>query len=1389
MRKAVTFLFFLSISLWSFSQSSSLNPDFIRYMNDLHAGRIHQTDGQGHYLGLVPPLKRNYTSPSRYRHPLNVMGTFPTVYDMRTLGLVTSVKDQGGCGSCWTFGTFGSMESHWKVMGFSDYDLSENNLKDCSGFDLGPCDGGNSWMSVSYLTRFSGDYLETQDPYLDSPEACLNLGNTQTSFEFDERFLPNNIDLIKQTLMTYGATYTAFYWDGAYFNGSNNTYYYTGTTVANHAVTIVGWNDTITTAGGQGAWIIKNSWGTGWGENGYFYISYNDSQINSEASYYPNRYRMSTTFTQYNYAPLGEVIDTGFASPTAYAVVKFVSTSAYPVIRISSWVASGNGTMDLKVYSNFNGTTFSGLLDSVTNISTPLNGFYSVDLPVPLIIPVGNSFYIEARYYTPGYNLPIPVESVQANWSSGAVILSGVGWISPDGNTWTAIGSNTSAPYNLCILAYAANEPGAPVTTAGSVTACPGNTITVPVTVTNFTNITGLSLRLDYDASMLTFASFSNVNAVLTGLTVADSLVSGTTHMLMLHWQGTSAQTITSGGLVANLQFNYIAGSPVLSFNNIADYGWDCRYFDAQRSPLFDNPTATYYVNSQVTLATPPTPPITGPVSVCENTSGNVYATQAGMSNYLWNVSPGGTITAGGTTTSNTATILWNTSGSRWVSVNYTNSNGCTASTATVYPVTVNPLPVPSIMGNSSVCVGTTGVVYTTEPGMSTYTWGVSVGGTITAGGTTTSNTVTITWHTAGTQSVSVNYTAPSGCKAPFPVTYLVTVNPLPLPTLTGPATVCAGTTGNVYTTEAGKNNYNWFVSPGGTITAGGTPSSSTVTVTWNITGPQLVTVNYANTFGCTATTPASFPVGVNSLPLPSLTGPSSMCAGTSGNTYTTEPGMTNYVWTVTPGGTITAGGSSTSNTITVTWNTGGAQHVSVNYNNSIGCHAISPTTFNVTVNALPVPAISGSSGLCPGNTGTYTTASGKTNYTWTASAGATITAGGGTANNSITVKWTALGSQWVRVIYTDPDGCRALTYTQFNIIVSNLLTPVITGPNTLCQGSAGAVYTTQPGMTGYTWTISTGGVITAGTGTNAITVTWTGSGAQWVRVNYANGGGCTAPSPTQFNVTLTAAPVPPITGTFSLCANTTAAYSTTAGMHNYVWAVSSGGTITSGQGTKQVNVHWSIAGANTISVIFSVSSGCPVPYPTVKTVTVNTIPLPTIAGPTTPCVGTYVYYSTEAGMTNYTWALGGSGGIIYSGFNSRQISVKWVLAGAKTVSVNYTSPSGCRSLLSTVLSVNAVNCPDTLVAGIDTIPSAGFSIFPNPNDGRFTALIQCECKDNCSLDVFNMMGVKVFEIPSLNIESRMEVPIDLQILPDGIYIVIFQTSDQNIVRKIVINK
>jgi C1A family cysteine protease len=75
----------------------------------------------------------------------------PPSYDLRTLGLVTSVKDQGNCGSCWAFGTYASLESSILKVGGGSQDFSENHLKNYHGFDWGPCDGGNDLISLAYL--------------------------------------------------------------------------------------------------------------------------------------------------------------------------------------------------------------------------------------------------------------------------------------------------------------------------------------------------------------------------------------------------------------------------------------------------------------------------------------------------------------------------------------------------------------------------------------------------------------------------------------------------------------------------------------------------------------------------------------------------------------------------------------------------------------------------------------------------------------------------------------------------------------------------------------------------------------------------------------------------------------------------------------------------------------------------------------------------------------------------------------------------------------------------------------------------------------------------------------------------------------------------------------
>jgi hypothetical protein len=133
-------------------------------------------------------------------------------------------------------------------------------------------------------------------------------------------------------------------------------------------------------------------------------------------------------------------------------------------------------------------------------------------------------------------------------------------------------------------------------------------------------------------------------------------------------------------------------------------------------------------------------------------------------------------------------------------------------------------------------------------------------------------------------------------------------------------------------------------------ITSGGTSSSNTVTLKYLTPGSKSVTVNYTSN-GCTAATAkSSTATVVNALPVPVITGPAAPCVNSTGNVYSTAAGMTNYIWVVSAGGTITSGGGSSNNTVTVTWNTASAQTVSVNYTNSNSCTAAAPIVYNVTV-------------------------------------------------------------------------------------------------------------------------------------------------------------------------------------------------------------------------------------------------------------------------------------------------------------------------------------------------------------------------------------------------------------------------------------------------------
>ena len=241
------------------------------------------------------------------------------------------------------------------------------------------------------------------------------------------------------------------------------------------------------------------------------------------------------------------------------------------------------------------------------------------------------------------------------------------------------------------------------------------------------------------------------------------------------------------------------------------------------------------------------------------------------------------------------------------VSLTVTNSNGCSN---TIYKtITISPLPVPSISGAAAACANTTDNVYTTEVGMTNYLWSVSSGATVTGGGGTGDNSVTVTWNLSGAKMVTINYTNTAGCSAASPTVKSITVYQLPTAIITpnGPTTFCQGN--SVILTASAANYYVW------------SDDETTQSITGTTPGSYTVTCTDGN--GCSAT---SAPTVVEVLPLPGIpeipTGPDTVDIETTiSSIYNTAgaPSTSSYAWELNPenagsiSGTLTTG--------TVAWN------------------------------------------------------------------------------------------------------------------------------------------------------------------------------------------------------------------------------------------------------------------------------------------------------------------------------------------------------------------------------------------------------------------------------------------------------------------------------------
>ena len=415
----------------------------------------------GHGLG-VRPTPQDFSYARGMQVPsVSVRAMLPATYDLRALGRVTSVKDQGLYGTCWAFAACGSLESC--LLPGETRDFSEDNMVLVSGFDLPGSlydAGGQDLMSTAYLVRWGGPVYESDDAYGDgtTPPGLTPRKHVQEVDWIPPRGSALDNDNIKHAVMQYGGVSGGMYMSAgvSYFNDATDAYYYTGAGTVNHGILIVGWDDDYAAANfagtppGNGAFIVKNSYGTGWGSGGYFHVSYYDTRFARDdlLAVFRNAESTSNYAGVYQHDPLGLVGTAGFSSSTGWFANVYTAQATASLSAVGFYTVVPGASYE--VY------TGSSLATKALRTSGTLAymGYHTVTLPSPVTLASGQQFAVAVKMTTPGYSAPIAVEYPEAGYSGAATAQAGQSYVSPTGTVWSDLTSAWNAEANVCLKAY-----------------------------------------------------------------------------------------------------------------------------------------------------------------------------------------------------------------------------------------------------------------------------------------------------------------------------------------------------------------------------------------------------------------------------------------------------------------------------------------------------------------------------------------------------------------------------------------------------------------------------------------------------------------------------------------------------------------------------------------------------------------------------------------------------------------------------------------------------------------------------------------------------------------------------------------------------------------------
>ena len=385
-------------------------------------------------------------------------GTLPARYNLAENGFVTDVKNQQDSGNCWAFAALASLETCVLKASNKTFNFSVENMKNliemysAYGWKMETNEGGYNGMPMGYLASWLGPVNATLDPFDDKVTLSPLLDSEmhiQNIYVLPARTSYTDNDAIKEAILKYGGLYASYYHSAGYLNSKTNAYYdpYTGN--GNHAITVVGWDDNYsknnfyTAPAGDGAFIVKNSWGSSWGDNGYFYISYYDRVLfavnkdNQAFTYILNDTVRYTKNYQYDVAGMTDYLITG--KKTVWYKNIYNATGNEAIAAVSTFF---NTTVDYEISIYVN-----DVLQLTQNGRHEGSGYYTIPLKEYVPVAVGDIFKIVVKLANPqnGY-AAVPISEQLS--TTRCYYAPGVSYFSNDGKKWTDLYDYSASAYS-----------------------------------------------------------------------------------------------------------------------------------------------------------------------------------------------------------------------------------------------------------------------------------------------------------------------------------------------------------------------------------------------------------------------------------------------------------------------------------------------------------------------------------------------------------------------------------------------------------------------------------------------------------------------------------------------------------------------------------------------------------------------------------------------------------------------------------------------------------------------------------------------------------------------------------------------------------------------------